>query len=73
MTLASPKRVRTRHREVDVKQIDFDLGVDHAASTPAMPLPSKVQAALLRLMAAAIIAVHQATQEADDDDRGRES
>src|SRR5438132_2609114 len=57
MTLASPKRVRTRHREVDVKQIDLDLGVDHAASAPAMPLPSKVQDALVRMMAAAIIAL----------------
>jgi hypothetical protein len=73
MTLASPKRVRTRHREVDVKQIDLDLGVDHAASAPTLPLPSKVQDALVGLMAAAIIAVHQATQEAGDDDRGSES
>jgi hypothetical protein len=72
MPLASPKRVRTRQREVDVKQIDLDLGVDVAA-VPTRPLPSTVQDALVGLMAAAIIAVHRATKEADDDDRGRES
>lgn len=69
MPLASPNRVRTQHREVSVKQIEFDLGRDHDASTPAMPFPPKEDDALVRLMAAAIIAVHQATQEADDDDR----
>ena len=73
MTLAFPKRVPIRHREVSVKQIEFDLGRDHDASTPAIPVPSKVADALLRLMAAAIIAVHQATPEAADDDRDSES
>ena len=73
MTLAFPKRVAIPHREVSVKQIEFDLGRDHAASTPAMPVPPKIADALVRLMAAAIIAGHQATKEADDDDRGRES
>jgi hypothetical protein len=70
MTLAFPKRVPIRHREVSVKQIEFDLGRDHDASTPAMPVPPKVAEALVRLMATAIIAVHQATQEADNDDPG---
>ena len=70
MTLAFPQRVAIRHREVSVKQIEFDLGRDHDASTPAMPVPPKVADVLVRLMAAAIIAVHQAIQEADDDDPG---
>ena len=73
MTLASPQRVRTRHREVSVNQIDLDLDRDHDASTPAMPFPPKGDDALVRLMAAAIIAVYQAAKEADDDDRDSES
>jgi hypothetical protein len=72
MTLAFPKRVPIRHREVSVKQIEFDLGRDHDASTPAMSVPPKVAEALVRLMAAAILAVHQAIQEADDDELGCE-
>jgi hypothetical protein len=65
--------MRTPHREVSVKQIEFDLGreYDHA-STPAGPVPPPIAAALVPLMAAAILAVHQATQETDDDDSGRE-
>ena len=73
MALASPKRVRTRPREVGVKQIKLELGLDHDASVPVMSFPPKVDHALMRLLAAAIIAVHQATQEVGDDDRARQS
>ena len=64
--------MRTHHREVSVKQIEFDLG--HAyddASTPTVSVPPPIADALVHLMAAAIIAVHRATQETDDDDPGR--
>ena len=65
--------MRTHHREVSVKQIKFALG--HAyddASTPTVSVPPPTADALVHLMAAAIIAVHQATQETDDDNPGRE-
>jgi hypothetical protein len=70
MTLPFPKRMRTRPREVSVKQIEFDLGPDHDVSM-AVPVPPPIADALVRLMAAAILAVHR-TQEAHDDDPGRE-
>ena len=63
--------MRTRHREVSVKQIEFDLGPDHDVSM-AVPVLPQIADALVRLMAAAIIAVHRATQEAADDNLGRE-
>jgi hypothetical protein len=63
--------MRTRPREVSVKQIEFDLGPDHDVSI-AVPVPPPIANALVRLMAAAILAVHRATQEADDDDGGDE-
>ena len=63
--------MRIRPREVSVKQIEFDLGPDHDVSM-AVPVPPPIADALVRLMAAAILAVHRATQEADDDDTGRE-
>jgi hypothetical protein len=53
--------------------------MDHNPAAPAMSLPPTVQDALVRSMAAAIVAVHQAggmfptTKEADDDDRDIES
>ena len=57
-----------------MKQIELDLGRDHDASTPRMFLPPKVHDALVRLMALAIVAVHQSTKEVgDDDDRRSES
>ena len=71
MTLAFPTRMRTRPREVSVKQIEFDLGPDHDVSM-AVPVPPQIADALVRLMAATILAVHRATQEADDDDVGGE-
>jgi hypothetical protein len=65
--------MRTQHREVSVKQIEFDLGREYDdASTPAVPIPPPIADTVVHLMAAAIIAVHQATQETDDDDPGRE-
>ena len=67
MTLAFPTSMRIRPREVSVKQIESDLGPDHDVSM-AVPVPPPIADALLRLMAAAILAVHRATQEADDDD-----
>jgi hypothetical protein len=76
MALASPKRITTTlHREVGVKQIEIelDLGQDHDGSKPRMSFPPKVHAALVRMMAVAIIAVHQPPQEAGDDDRRCES
>ena len=54
-----------------MKQIEFDLGPDHDVSM-AVPVPPPIADALVRLMAAAILAVHRATQEADDDDGGDE-
>jgi hypothetical protein len=57
---------------VSVKQIEFALG--HAyddASIPTVSLPPPMAEALVHLMAAAIIAVHRATQEANDDDPSR--
>ncbi len=54
-----------------MKQIEFDLGPDHDVSM-AVPVPPPIADALVRLMAAAILAVHQTTQETDDDDSGRE-
>jgi len=63
--------MRTRPREVSVKQIEFDLGPNHDVSM-AVPVPPQIADALVRLMAAAILAVHRATQEADDDDGGGE-
>ncbi len=71
MTLAFPTRIHTRPREVSVKQTEFDLGPDHDVSM-AVPVPPQIADALVRLMAAAILAVHRATQEADDDDVGDE-
>jgi hypothetical protein len=71
MTLAFLTPMRIRPREVSVKQIEFDLGPDHDVSM-AVPVPSTIADALVRLMAAAILAVHRATQEADDDDVGDE-
>ena len=71
MTLAFPTPMRIRPREVSVKQIEFDLGPDHDVSMP-VPVPPPTADALVRLMAAAILAVHRATQEADDDDGGDE-
>ena len=62
--------MRIRQREVSVKQIEFDLGAEHDVSM-AVPLPPPIADALVRLMAAAILAVHRTTG-ADDDDRGRE-
>lgn len=74
MALASPIRVTTTlHREVGMKQIEIDLGRDHDGSKPRMAFPPNVHAALVRLMALAILAVHQPTQEVGDDDRRRES
>ena len=64
--------MRTRHWEVSVKPIEFDLGPDHNVSM-AVPGPPPIADALVRLMAATILAVHRATQEADDDDVGDES
>ena len=65
--------MRTPHREVSVKQIEFDLGREYDdASTPAGPVPPPIAATLVPLMAAAIVAVHETTQETDDDDSGRE-
>jgi hypothetical protein len=66
--------MRTQHREVSVKQIEFDLGREYDdASTSAVPIPPPIAETLVHLMAAAIIAVHQTTtQEIDDDDPGRE-
>ena len=64
--------MRTHYREVSVKQIEFALG--HAyddASTPTVSVPPPIADALVHLMAAAIIAVHRAPQETDDDDPGR--
>ena len=54
-----------------MKQIEFDLGPDHDVSM-AVPVPPPIADALVRLMAATILAVHRATQEADDDDSGDE-
>lgn len=54
-----------------MKQIEFDLGPDHNVAM-AVPVPPQIADALVRLMAAAILAVHRATQEADDDDVGGE-
>jgi hypothetical protein len=71
MTLAFPTRIHTRPREVSVKQIEFELGPDHDVSM-AVPVPPQIADALVRLMAAAILVVHRATQEADDDDVGDE-
>lgn len=56
-----------------MKQIEIDLGRDHDGSKPRMAFPPNVHAALVRLMALAILAVHQPTQEVGDDDRRRES
>ena len=64
--------MRTHHREVSVKQIELALG--HAyddASTPTVSVPPPIADALVHVMAAAIIAVHRAPQETDDDDPGR--
>ena len=52
-----------------MKQIEVDLGPDHDVLM-AVPVPPQIADALVRLMAAAILAVHRATQEADDDDVG---
>jgi hypothetical protein len=75
MALACSKRRRTPEREVSVAQIELDLGLDHDESTPRMSFPLTVHEALVRLMAQAILAVHQAArQEASDDGaRDRES
>lgn len=54
-----------------MKQIEFDLGPDHDVLM-AVPVPPQIADALVRLMAAAILAVHRATQEANDDDVGGE-
>jgi hypothetical protein len=57
---------------VSVKQIEFDLG--HAyddAARPTVSLPPPMAEALVHVMAAAILAVHRATQETADDDPGR--
>ena len=54
-----------------MKQIEFDLGRDHDVLMAA-PFPPQIADALVCLMAAAILAVHQATQETDDDDSRRE-
>ena len=58
-----------------VNQIELDLGPDHDTSAPTMALPPKVHAGLARLIALAIIAVHEAARKEadDDDDRDRES
>jgi len=73
MALASPQRVTTTlQREVSVKQIDLDLGLDRDVATPQMSFPQAVHAALVRMMALAILAVHQPTTGVGDDDR-RES
>jgi len=58
---------------VGVKQIKLDLGLDHDASVPVMSFPPKVDHALMRLLAAAIMAVHHAAQGGGDDHRDRES
>ena len=75
MALASPKRRRTPEREVSVAQIELDLGRDHDESPPRMSFPLTMREALVRLMAQAILAVHQAARQeaSDDDDRDRES
>ena len=56
-------------------QIELDLGLDHDESTPQMSFPLTVHEALVRLMAQAILAVHQAARQevSDDDNRDRES
>ena len=56
-----------------MKQIDLDLGLDRDVATPRMSFAPTVHAALVRLMALAILAVHQPAQEVGDDDRRRES
>lgn len=66
--LGCPKQGCTRHREVNVKQIEFDLGLD-PTPVPTILFAPNVQETLVSLMAAAIIAVHQAGKEAGDDDR----
>jgi len=71
MTLAFPTPMCIRPREVSVKQIEFALSPDHDVSM-AVPVPPPMADALVRLMAAAILAVHRATPEADDDDVGDE-
>ena len=72
MTLASPKRACTRHREVSVTQIEFDLGLTPTPA-PTMAFAADVQETLVHLMATAILAVHHAGQEARDDAGQRES
>jgi hypothetical protein len=54
-----------------VRQIDFDLGLDPPALTIAFA--PEVQETLVQLMATAILAVHQAGEEARDDARVAES
>lgn len=49
-------------------QIEFDLGMD-PTPVPTIPFAPEVHEALVRLMATAIIAVHQAGKEAENDDR----
>jgi len=58
-----------------VNQIELDLGTDHDTPAPTMAFPPTVHAGLTRLIALAIIAVHEAARKEadDDDDRDRES
>ena len=63
----------TRPREVAVKQSELDLGLDRDVATPRVAFPPNVHAALVRLMALALIAVHPSTKEVGDDDSHRAS
>jgi hypothetical protein len=58
---------------VGVKQIELDLGRDHDSSPPRITFPPNVHAALVRLMARVISAVHHTSKEVGDDDRRRQS
>lgn len=56
-----------------MKQIGLDLGLDRDLSTPRLSFAPNIHAALVRLMALAILAVHQPAKEVGDDDGHRES
>jgi hypothetical protein len=57
---------------VRVTQIEFDLGLTPTPALAVAVAPA-VQETLVPLMATAILAVHQAGEEARDDARGAES
>ena len=56
-----------------MKQSELDLGLARDVATPRVSFPPNVQAARGRLMALALIAVHQSTKEVGDDDSHRAS